>query len=130
MTGTIGDGGATVANIGGLQFVPPGATANGVNPVASAFVGYWTPNSYASRWVYFQMRPGSAAPTGQQNSLIVQFDVNPETGDPIYAGKFVPTDFGQGISIGIAIPAPGGMTVVGFGAFACMRRRRTSQPVP
>jgi hypothetical protein len=128
-TGTIADGGATLNNLGGSQFVVPGATANGTNPVAAAFVGYWTPNDYnATRILNFRMQAGNAVPGGQEDALLVQYGNLPESGDPEYINKFVATDFGQGINVGIDIPAPAGAPVLVVGAMLARRRQR--QPVP
>lgn len=67
-TGTISAGGSLISNIGGSQFLFPGTTANATNPVVGAFVGYWVPNSYSSRWCTFRCDqaprplPGSRTP--------------------------------------------------------------------
>jgi len=126
-TGTVSAGGSLISNIGGSQFLFPGTTANATNPIVGAFVGYWVPNSYSSRWVYFQMRPGSAAPPGQQNSEAIKYGNDPGTGDPQYAFKYLDTDFGLGLDIGIGIPAPSSLAAFGLAGWMTRRRR---QPVP
>lgn len=122
-TGTVASGGATLTNLGGSQFPAPGTTASGTNPVAAAFVGYWTPNSYSPRFINFRMQSGSAAPTDQDDYLLVQYGSVPETNDPLYTSKYVTTDFGQGINIGINIPAPASAPVLVICGLLLGRRR-------
>jgi hypothetical protein len=128
-TGTIANAGASLLNLGGTQFPAPGGTANGVNPVSAAFVGCWTPNDYNTpRFLNFRMQPGGGAPAGQANSLLVQYGNEPESNDPLYINKYVTTDFGQGVIVGLDVPAPAGTPMFALGALWLTRRKRQAVP--
>ena len=128
-TGNSLNGGATLDSFGGGQFVAPGGSANSTNPIANAFRGVWTPTSYVGRTVNWKCSPGTAAPTGQQNGMMLAYGVQqPDPSDPttwfddLYT-KYVGSDFQNGINIPIA-PAPSSVALLGLGALVAGRRRR------
>lgn len=130
LTGGVTNNGASLESFGGGQFVAPGGTANGANPITNAFRGVWQPSSYTNRTVNFIARAGTAAPTGQQNGILVAYGIaQPDPEDPAtwyeqYITKFIGSDFQNGINIPINIPAPSSAALVGLGALVAGRRRR------
>lgn len=128
-TGNILNSGATIDSLGGGQFVAPGGTAISTNPIANAFRGVWQPSSYANRTVNFKASPGTAAPSGQQNGMLVSYNVfqgdpsDPTTWYDQLLTKYVGSDFQNGINIPIA-PAPSSVALLGLGALVAGRRRR------
>lgn len=128
-TGTIQNGGAKLANVGGSQFIAPGATASGVNPVAAAFVGFWTPSSYSSRFVTFRMEAGDFS-FGHVNSVLIQYGMTSKGGFADYIGKELDSDFGNGVTIPINIPGPAAPTLFAVASLTLSRRRRSSKTEP
>lgn len=127
--GTPGAGGATVADFGGGQFLPPGTTANETNPVATAWRGVWTPTSFAVRTVNFKATFSQAVGLEQCSGFMVNTGIayldptDPTTAYPQYIVKYVDTDFGAGVNINL-FPAPSGVWVLGgLGAWLGRRRR-------
>jgi len=125
--------GAVLDSVGAGQFVAPGGSANSTNPINNAFRGVWSPLSYASRTVHFICEPGTAAPTGQHNGIMLAYNVErPDPNDPttwfddLYT-KYIGSDFGAGISIPIA-PAPATAPLLAMSAMAALGRRRRTQP--
>lgn len=128
--GTLQSGGAIIQGFGGSQGAAPGSTANGVNPVSQAWRGVWNPSNYATRTVNFLGRGSVAVPVGQQNGLLVAYNVNtsvdpqdPTTWFDDYVGKYIGSNFGQGLNIPVA-PAPSSVALLGLGALIAGRRRR------
>lgn len=121
-------GGAVIDSFGGGQFVAPGGTANSTNPINNAFRGVWQPMSYSPRTVTFIAEPGTAAPTGQQNGVLVAYSIErPNPNDPTtwydnLLTKFIGSDFGVGLNIPIA-PAPSSLTPITMLALLVRRRR-------
>jgi hypothetical protein len=128
--GTPQAGGASVHGMGGAQFLVPGQSANGINNNQQLFRGVWTPASYANRTVNFRARASVLVPTGEQNSILLAYGLGTGTdtnGDPfnfdLLVGKYLATDFGNGINIPIA-PAPSSLALLGLGALVAGGRRR------
>lgn len=131
--------GAVLDSVGSGQFIAPGGSANSTNPINNAFRGVWTPVSYLPRTVHFICEPGTAAPTGQHNGILVAFGITqPDPGDPTtwydnLLTKYISTDFGAGISIPIA-PSPASALILAFTPLLTPRRRRnspvSSRPTP
>ncbi len=128
-TGNVTHAGATIDSLGGGQFVAPGGTAISTNPIANAFRGVWQPSSYANRTVNFKASPGTAAPSGQQNGMLVAYGIfqgdptDPTTWYDQLLTKYVGSDFQNGLNIPIA-PAPSSVALLGLGALVAGRRRR------
>jgi hypothetical protein len=126
--GTAQPGGSSVHGMGGAQFILPGQSANNSNSNVQVFRGVWTPSSYADRVVTFIARGSVLVPTGEHNSLLLAYGVgtDPNTGEnfDLLAGKYIPTIFGNGVSIPFIIPAPSGLSLLGFGAILAGMRRR------
>jgi hypothetical protein len=128
-TGNVLNNGSQLDSFGGGQFVAPGGTANSSNPIANAFRGVWQPNSYAGRTVNFKAAAGTAAPSGQQNGILVAYGIT--MGDPTdpttwydnLLTKYVSSDFQTGINIPIS-PAPSSVALLGLGALVAGKRRR------
>ncbi len=122
--------GALIDSLGGGQFVAPGGTANGSNPIDNAFRGVWQPASYAARTVHWVAEPGTAAPTGQHNGILVAYGITqPDPNDPTtwydnLLTKYIGSDFGAGLNIPIA-PSPSTAALFAISICAVCRRRRT-----
>ena len=132
--GTVTNNGATVDGFGGGQFVAPGQTANGVNPIQDAFKGVWTPASYQQRTVHFLAAGEPLGAAGQYNGLILQYGsafvdpADPSTEYALYFTKFVTGIFGNGISVPISpVPAPSTSSWLAAAAALWARRPRRSQ---
>lgn len=121
--------GALLDSFGGGQFVAPGGTANGTNPIINAFRGVWLPSSYGHDDVIFRVEPGTAAPLGQQNGLLLAYSVeHPDPNDPTtwydnLVTKYIPTDYGPGLRI-VFIPAPSTALIATLAIVSWPRRRR------
>ena len=128
-TGNSLSGGAVLDSFGGGQFVAPGGSAISTNPISNAFRGVWQPTSYVNRTVNWKCAPGTAAPSGQQNGMLVAYGVTqPDPSDPTtwydnLLTKYVGSDFQNGINIPVA-PAPSSVALLGLGALVAGRRRR------
>jgi hypothetical protein len=117
--------------IGGAQFVVPGMSANPVNNNQAIFSGVWTPASYAHRVVNWRAWSSQSVPAGEDNSILFSYGIgtgSASTGEPfnydLIAGKYIDTDFGQGLHIPIA-PAPASFAALGLLAAGSRRR-----PIP
>lgn len=127
-TGAVINAGAAVDNLGTSQFVVPGSTASGLNPLNAFYSGVWTPSSFNGN-VGFKLESASAAPGGQQNSILIKTGIiQPDPQDPStwydqYTSKFIGTDYGNGIYV-ILIPAPSTMALLGLSGAIALRRRR------
>lgn len=124
-SGSIQPGGASVHGYGGLQFVPPGGSANAANSIVQVFRSVWRPNSYSPRSVTFRARASILVPTGEHNSVLFAygFGTDPNTGSvfDLFDLKYISTDFDVGITIPIA-PAPSTLALL-FAPAAFGRRR-------
>lgn len=103
------------------QFVLPGSVANSTNPINMIWRGTWTPADYSARTVTFTSMAAAAA--GQNHSsILIQYGEDPNTGDPLYIGRFIDGQFGN-LMVPI-IPAPASLMLLGSGALLASRRRR------
>jgi len=121
-------GGAGVGNAaGGIdaaqagQFVLPGSTANVSNPIVNIWRATWTPSTYTNRTVTFQSAAAVAAGPNH-SSILVQYGLDPNTGDPLYVAKYISAQFGN-VQIPVA-PAPASLALLGLGGLVAGRRRR------
>jgi len=128
--GTVQPGGNAIHGMGGAQFITPGQSANPINNNQQIFRGVWTPGSYAQRTVNFLARGSVLVPPGEGNSLLFSYGIGTgfdSNGDPfnfdLLAGKYVGTNFGQGLNIPVA-PAPSSIALLGLGALIAGGRRR------
>lgn len=128
-TGNVLLDGALLDSFGGGQFVAPGGSAISTNPVNNSFRGVWTPASYTPREVRFKAEPGTAAPAGQHNGILLAYSIEqPNPNDPttwydnLYT-KFIGSDFGSGVDIPIA-PAPSTALILALAALPTPRARR------
>ena len=120
--GDPGTGTATgLINAQAGQFVLPGSTANGANPVNNIWRGVWNPSSYATRTASVQAA-GAAASGGNHSSILIQYGVD-VNGNPQYVAKFVNGSFGGSGNIPI-VPAPSSLALLGLGGLLAGRRRR------
>lgn len=97
--GQVVEGGARVHSFNAAQIAHGGAIVDGTNPILTVWRGTWNPSSYAPRTVHFQVEASDTVPTGQQNAVDVEYGIDPQTGYPLYVGKYFQSDFG-----GIDIP--------------------------
>jgi hypothetical protein len=127
--GTQQAGGSIIQGFGGSQFVAPGGSALPTNSNVQVMRSVWNPASYASRTVNFLGRASVAVPPGQGNAILLAYDIaQPDPSDPTtffdnLVGKYIGTNFANGISIPVA-PAPSSIALVGLGALVAGRRRR------
>jgi len=122
--GGIGDpqanGDLTAGSAG--QFVLPGFIALPTNPVNNIWAMTWTPADYSARTASFQSA-GAAAGSGNHSSILIQYGEDPQTGDPLYVGRFVDGGVGGSGNIPI-VPSPASLALLGLGGLAMARRRR------
>jgi len=122
--GGIGDpqanGDLTAGSAG--QFVLPGFIALSTNPVVGIWAMTWTPADYSARTASFQSA-AAAAGGANHSSILIQYGEDPNTGDPLYVGRFVNGNFGGSGNIPI-VPSPASLALLGLGGLAAARRRR------
>lgn len=122
-TGTPALAGALLENVIGQQFIAPGGSLSGTNPINNAFRGVWQPTSFTPRAVFFIAEPSTFAQPGQQNSWVHEYWV--PAPEPLYYRivDYIPTDFGSGISIPIA-PSPATAPLFAMAAATLSLRHR------
>lgn len=102
------------------QFILPGMTANGTNPIENAWRGTWTPTSHEPRAVSFRSLPTPG--NSPFPSIVIQYGLD-ANGDPQYVGKLVADNYGNTGSIPI-VPAPGSLPLSGLALGLAARRTR------
>jgi len=92
------------------------------NPVVNVWIATWTPGVYDPRVASFQSQ-GAVAGGGNHSAILIQYGEDPNTGDPLYVGRFIGGIFGNSGPIPV-VPAPAATVVLALAALAASKRRR------